>query len=148
MAIKFREFKKLDSKRCSEIIKDALEKEEFCDKPKILKEYNAEGLLKKSKEIHYFVIIKKSIFLRIEVVVGLGGIKDSGELKTVYIDPQFQEKGFGRELMKFLEKKAREMKLKKLFLWSAQKQIDFYKGLGYELRHKNKDDTYMEKELK
>jgi len=149
MGVGFREFKYSDAKRCAEIIKKALDGEKFDNlkiKAKILAEHTPNELIKKSKNIHYFVLFTKARISK-EVIIGIGGIKDSGEVKTAYVEPDFQGMGYGKKIMRFLEEKAKEKGISKLFLWSSPRHIEFYKKLGFILMPRHKGDTYMIKEI-
>lgn len=58
------------------------------------------------------------------------------EVLAIRVDPQLQRSGYGREMMKFAEMKAKEMGRKKVMLASSPKNlkaIAFYKSIGYQI---------------
>lgn len=57
---------------------------------------------------------------------------DEGKLFQTAVYPEYQKKGVGRMLVKFLENKVKKMGVKKIFLHSRYVVKDFYKKLGYE----------------
>lgn len=82
-------------------------------------------------------------------VVGIGGLADplpktlsfaksikSGEIKILYIDNDYRGKGIGKELMLFLENKAKEGGVTELLVRSAERYKDtaygFYENMGYQ----------------
>ena len=51
-------------------------------------------------------------------------------LASVFVDPEFRNKGVGSELVKTIMKEAKIIGIKKLYLWTANK-MDFYSKLGW-----------------
>ena len=126
-----RRFQNSDADRCSEVIRSALKSNPLNLNPNdpIFKEYTLEKLIEKSKEINLFVFFPTE-----ERIMATGGFKNDGEIKTIYIHPDFQGKGYGREIMKILENQAREKEIKKLFLYAFPgKSSNFYEKCGYTL---------------
>jgi N-acetylglutamate synthase-like GNAT family acetyltransferase len=92
-------------------------------------------------------------------IVGVAALhietKLTGRIRWVYILPEHQRKGIGTALISFLETKARNIGLKRLWLLTAEKAhwaTSFYRKLGYEPCGKIErpwgHDVIMEKELK
>ena len=80
--------------------------------------------------------------------------EETGRIHWVYILPEHQRRGFGTALMTYLERKAREMGLRRLRLLTVGKAswaVTFYEKLGYHLADKVERpwgfDVFMEKEL-
>jgi len=84
-----------------------------------------------------------------ELVIGVGGLakplpivlplaktSNPGEIKILYIDNNHRGKGFGREMINYLELEARNQGYLELFVRSAERYKDtaynFYKNMGYE----------------
>ncbi|MAG47515.1 hypothetical protein CL617_02840 [archaeon] len=145
MELSFRKFKQQDSIKCSKFIIDILKNEKFDNeefKQDVIAQYSPKELLKNSKEMQYYILTNKK-----EDIIALGGIKPKGELKTIYVNKNYQGEGYGIKITKFLIEKAKQLKLKKVFLWSSSNSINFYKKLGFKLKPKHKEDTYMEMKL-
>lgn len=65
----------------------------------------------------------------------LSVILDESELLSMCVDPDFQGKGYGQQLLEFLIRKARKNKAEKLFLEvriSNETAINLYKKSGFE----------------
>ncbi|NIN64789.1 MAG: GNAT family N-acetyltransferase [Anaerolineae bacterium] len=80
--------------------------------------------------------------------------EETGRIHWVYILPEHQRRGFGTALITYLERKAREMGLRRIRLLTVGKAwwaITFYENLGYHLADKVERpwgfDAIMEKEL-
>lgn len=91
-------------------------------------------------------------------VVGVAALQieseETGRIHWVYILPEYQRRGIGTALVTHLERKAREMGLRKLRLLTVEKArwaVNFYKRLGYYLAEKIERpwgfDVFMMKEL-
>lgn len=88
------------------------------------------------------VYLKHGDFILGEIdgkVVAMGAFKkidqETAELKRMRVHPDFQRRGFGYEILKELEKRAKEMGYKKMILDSAKdwyKAQNFYHKNGYE----------------
>ena len=91
-------------------------------------------------------------------IVGVAALEVEGEergrIHWVYILPEYQRKGIGTALVRYVEQKAKEIGLKRLRLLTvgqADWTVSFYKKLGYALADKVERpwgfDVFMEKEL-
>jgi len=76
-------------------------------------------------------------------IVGVAALQveseETGKLNWVYVLPEHQGKGIGTALVTHLERKAREMGLKRMRLRTIEKAdqaVNFYKKLGYRLADK------------
>lgn len=125
-----RPFSERDADLCRKIIKNCF-KETVSSEEKIksavLSRLAAKGYLEsKAKEYPLFVYEKD------KKVVGMGGLKGN-EIKRVYVDPSYQGKGIGKEILHFLEKLAREKGLDELVLYSFPNSVRFYQKQGYKI---------------
>lgn len=129
--MKIRRFKDEDAIKVLEIIKDCFENLDIgkhtqkgiqlqleCNSP--------EKLIKKSKEIKYFVVeIDKK-------VIGIGGY-DSQKIHTLFISPKYQKKGYGRLVLERILFEAKNKGIKSLFTWSTVFATNFYKSFGFKI---------------
>lgn len=66
--------------------------------------------------------------------IGYGELKMGrgvGEIAALYVDPKFQCKGVGKELLQALEQRARRLRLLELRLQASVNAAGFYKQNGY-----------------
>jgi len=83
-----------------------------------------------------------------ELVVGIGGLakplpiilplakfNNPGEIKILYIDGNNRGKGYGKQMLNFLENEAQNQSYQELFIRSAERYQEtaygFYKKMGY-----------------
>jgi len=82
------------------------------------------------------------------VVVGCGALhvfwEDLGEVRTLAVDPGWQHRGVGQDIVGVLEQRARGLGLGKLFCLTFE--VEFFQGLGYEVVDETIVDpeTYVE----
>lgn len=87
------------------------------------------------------------------LVIGVGGLAEllplilplakttnPGEIKILYIDNHHRGKGFGGQMINYLEQEAVNQGYRELFIRSAERYKDtaygFYNNMGYEQIHK------------
>jgi len=81
-------------------------------------------------------------------IVGCGALhvfwEDLGEVRTLAVDPEWQHKGVGQDIVAVLEKRATTLGLRKLFCLTFE--VEFFKGLGYSVVEDTivDPDTYVE----
>lgn len=89
--------------------------------------------------------------------VGFISMDKTGDFYHFYILPKYLGKGIGSKLYWELEKKARELKIRKIHMFSSDYALDTYLHFGYKNLGRKKDvwddgvefnDWYLEKELK
>jgi N-acetylglutamate synthase-like GNAT family acetyltransferase len=76
-----------------------------------------------------------------ENAVGVAALKvvgdDVGQIRWVYILPEYQRKGVGTSIMEYIENEAKKMRLKKLIVPDVHEKAywarNFYTKLGYTL---------------
>lgn len=76
-------------------------------------------------------------------VVGFGELRSEagqyfqadveGEIRAVYVHPDFTRQGVGTELYQKLESKAKKLQLDSVGLWSSINAREFYEELGLEV---------------
>jgi N-acetylglutamate synthase-like GNAT family acetyltransferase len=118
--------------------------EKFCHK------YDLEKFRVKAQEIEYFIAIDNIT----QKVTGIIGLKQN-ELRTFFVDPQYQGQGIGRLLYNKLEQVAKDRKISKLFLYGSPLGEPAYITFGFtKVKTVKKEfegvpylDAYMEKEL-
>ncbi|MFA6105394.1 MAG: GNAT family N-acetyltransferase [Patescibacteria group bacterium] len=98
---------------------------------------SAVKILKKSKERNYKVAV-----LGNKIVGVICLTENENRIRQFFVDPLHQGKGVGRELINFIEKEAKKLKLKYLQVHSSLFAVLFYKHFGYKkirklIIHKN-----------
>lgn len=117
---------------------------------KCIHNFDLEKFSVKAQKVEFFIATETTT----QKVVGIIGLKNN-ELKTFFVDPNYQGKGIGRLLYNRLEQTARERKVKILTLNGSPLGEQAYLKFGF---HKIKtitdsldgiefQDAYMEKVL-
>ena len=152
--MKIRKFQNKDSREVAELIRrNDLEVSSLFYSKKIIelwvKEITPEYIIRKSKNRACYVVIKN------KKVVGYISF-EKGNIKKLFVNPDYHKKGIGKKLMKTIEEIAHKKKIKKLILDSNIGAEKFYIHCGFKkIRNKfSKRDNqrikmiYMEKILK
>lgn len=92
----------------------------------LCKKYELSELAKKAAEINYWVAEDKDLVK----ILGIIGLKDN-ELRTFFVDPDFQGKNIGKSLYNHLEQIARNKGIKKITLVGSPLGQPIYKKLGF-----------------
>jgi len=142
-----REFKKEDAEQVNNVIYNSVNTDQSLTEKavlKIKKDAEPSFLIANSKKIDYFVCEEDN------KIVGVGAL-DNDELKTLYVLPEYRNRGIGSKLIEAREKRARLKGIKKLFLYTHPSSEKFHLDNGFKIvkkfNDKAMDVVYMEKEL-
>lgn len=117
-----------DAGRCRDIIKRCFENNvvlEEVAKQFVKERFCKEGYLEaKSKEYPFFVYENHSGVLAI-------GAVETSEIKKLYVDPNFQRRGIGTEMLAHLENAAAKSMHGMFLVYCFKNSFDFYNALGY-----------------
>ena len=58
---------------------------------------------------------------------------DEGQIRSMAVRKDCQHQGYGSQVMKYIEMKARKLNLKKIILDAREPAVPFYKRHGYEV---------------
>lgn len=86
---------------------------------------NPENLIKRSKEVNYFVAEIRG------KLVGICGY-DEIRVHTFFVDPTYQKKGIGYKLLHKVLKEAKNKGIAKLVTWSTLYARPFYSKYGFK----------------
>ncbi len=141
-----REFKKEDAIEVSKLIKRSLWEVNIKDYPKeYMEEFEKimtpEEILKRADETHYYVYEEDN------KIVGIGGIGPSKrdekymEIMTVFIIPEYMNKGIGRKIINKLEEDEFFLNSEKVIVSSSLTAVGFYKKMGYVFINNKEEPT-------
>ncbi len=75
------------------------------------------------------------------IVLACGRLQENenktGQIRFMAVDNSQQGKGLGKKIVEFLEKKGKEIGLKKIELQARENAVDFYKNAGYTIKEKS-----------
>ncbi len=121
-------------------------------------EYFKEPVLSRAELLEHLTRMMFYVYQEGDAVVGVSALSRrddaTGELRWVYVLPEHQRKGVGTSLIEYLEKKACEMGLSEMVLFTDEKAswaIAFYEKLGYRRSGKRRlpwgFDVMMKKQI-
>ncbi|MBD3355433.1 GNAT family N-acetyltransferase [Candidatus Woesearchaeota archaeon] len=128
--MRIRKFRKEDAKKASYMVRKSITKSlpEVYNKKVIEflhKKNTPAEIIRKSKEVDYFVAQKESC------IIGIIGLKDN-EVKKFFVNPRYFRKGIGTKLLKRVEKEAKKRNIKKLKVHGSLFAEKFYKKKGFK----------------
>ena len=122
-----RKFKIEDALGASKVILECIEKSlNYKQKNKefMIAMSQPEKLIEKSLKLDFFVKEHNG------KIIGTGCF-DKGEIRTMFVLPKLQGKGFGKEILQFLIKYAKSKGYKNIFLYSSPEAEGFYNKFGF-----------------
>lgn len=100
-----------------------------------VKAHQPQDILERASWVHFYVVCDG------ERLVGCGGIgpywgkTDESWLATIFVLPQYQGKGIGREIILTLERDEYFLRAKRIEIPASITAVPFYRKMGY--RYKN-----------
>lgn len=145
-----RRFKNEDSKELSEVIAKTLRTTNSKDySPEFIEKeiafFTPEKLIERATWVHFYVVCED------EKIIGCGGIgafwgkEDESSLFTIFVLPEYQEKGIGRKIIETLERDEYFLRAKRIEIPASITAVGFYKKMGYS--YKNGVDTVDDEQL-
>jgi N-acetylglutamate synthase-like GNAT family acetyltransferase len=89
-----------------------------------INENSTEKLIKTSKQVRYFVSLDN------DKIIGICGY-DKNKVRTLFIDPEYQNKGIGSLLLKYVLAEAKNEGINELKCWSTKYAERFYNKNGF-----------------
>ena len=128
--MRVRLFTDTDAEQVSHVIRTSMLEANKDDYPasilKPLHDYFSPSKIKILANERYFLIAEEE-----GVVVGTGSL-ENGQILTLFVHPEYQNRGVGCELLKKLEQQAREEGLKILEVYASITGMGFYAKNGYK----------------
>jgi N-acetylglutamate synthase-like GNAT family acetyltransferase len=60
-----------------------------------------------------------------------------GQIRYMAVDPEYQRRGIGRQIILALHQRAKQLKFRKLVLDAREPSLEFYNRLGYKIVRKS-----------
>ncbi|GAA6490901.1 GNAT family N-acetyltransferase [Candidatus Bariatricus faecipullorum] len=104
-----------------------------------------EDILKKAQETHYYVFCDEGRIAGCGAIGPYEGKTEESVLSSVFVLPEYQGTGLGRQIMQTLEEDAYFLRAERIEIPASITAVNFYRKLGYDF--KNGDSTLGEGEL-
>ncbi len=101
----------------------------------VVNSLNAEGVKKRASWTHFYVLIEDEKIIGCGAIGEYWGSKTESSLFSIFVDPEYQGKGYGRKIIETLEQDELFKRAKRIEIPAAMSAIPFYRKMGYE--HKN-----------
>lgn len=98
-------------------------------------EYSPKNLMGMLEKKEFFIAINKG------KIIGVAGL-EKNNITSVFILPEYQNKGIGKKLMNMVELRAKEKGFIEVNLNASINALDFYKYIGYEEGKKVDEENY------
>lgn len=133
MGIVIRKAKNKDAAAISRLIRNTINKVNSEHYPK--KQLESELACYTRTKIEEYLSDKKRLMFCLTdrgKIIGVAMLdKKNKTLESLYLVPRCIGKGYGRFLMDFMEKKAKQLKIRNLTLYPTDYAYNFYKKMGY-----------------
>ena len=135
-----RRFKNEDSAELADVIAKTLRTSNAKDySAEYIENYiislSAEKLIERSSWRNYYVACDD------DKIIGCGGIgpywgkEDESSLFTIFVLPEYQGKGIGREIIETLEQDEYFLRAKRIEIPASITAVDFYRKMGYDYKN-------------
>lgn len=113
-------FSKFYPKQSIECIKESLDEE---------------GVKKRASWTHFYVIEENKQIIACGAIGPYYNSKTESSLFTIFVDVEYQGKGYGRKIIETLEQDEYFLRAERIEIPASMSAIPFYRKMGYE--HKN-----------
>ena len=114
----------------SELSKD-YEKEKI---NQLIDGYKEEYIRRKAKENHTYVLIKNKQIVGVGMIGPYWDMEKESSIYTIFIDPKYKGKGFGRKIIETLEEDEYYKNSNRVEVASSITAVEFYKHFGWNFK--------------
>ena len=108
----------------------------------LIVELDVEGIKKRASWTHFYVIEEGEIIVACGAIGPYWNSLTESSLFNIFVDSDYQGKGYGRKIIEVLEKDEYFIRAKRIEVPASMSAIPFYRRMGYE--HKNGELIYAE----
>ena len=138
--MEIRKFRQEDAEETAQIISDTLKTSNSKDYSKKyiddnISSHSADVLIERAKEGHMYVVCDKQKIIGCGAIAGYWGSTTESILLTIFVLPEYQGKGIGKQIIQTLEKDEYFLRADRIEIPSSITAVDFYRKLGYEYKN-------------
>ena len=97
--------------------------------------HSADVLIKRAKDSHMYVVCDKSKIVGCGAIGGYWGSTTESILLTIFVLPEYQGKGIGKQIVQTLEKDEYFLRAKRIEIPASITAVGFYKKMGYDYKN-------------
>lgn len=106
---------------------DAIEKMVSAQKP--------ENVLERASWTHYYVVVEDEKIIGCGAIGPYWGKEDESSLFSIFVSPEYQGKGIGREIIQTLEQDEYFSRAKRIEIPASITAVSFYHKFGYTYKN-------------
>ena len=138
--MEIRRFQSEDAIETAQVIARTLQ---ICNSKDYPKEYiednisshSAEVLIERAKEGHMYVVCKDSRIIGCGAIAGYWGSTTESILLTIFVLPEYQGIGIGRQIIQTLEQDEYFLRAKRVEIPASITACEFYRKMGYDYKN-------------
>lgn len=97
--------------------------------------HSADVLLERAKEGHMYVVCDGSKLIGCGAIAGYWGSVTESILLTIFVLPEYQGRGVGRQLIQRLEQDEYFLRAKRIEIPASITAVGFYQKMGYDYKN-------------
>ena len=137
---KIRRFQETDAEEVSELISKTLKTVNIKDYSKeyieaAVSSHSSGILVERGKQGHMYVVCDDSRIVGCGAIAGYWGSTTESILLTVFVLPEYQGKGIGRQIIETLEQDEFFLRAKRIEIPASITAVDFYRKMGYDFKN-------------
>ena len=138
--MEIRLFKKEDAEETAQIIAETLRTSNSKDySQKYIEDniasHSADVLIERAKEGHMYVVCDKSRIVGCGAVAGYWGSITESILLTIFVLPEYQGKGIGKQIIHTLENDEFFLRASRIEIPASITAVEFYRKMGYDYKN-------------
>lgn len=138
--MKIRLFKEEDAAEVEQLIAETLRKSNSKDYSKeyieeTILSHSADDLIERAKCGHMYVVCDESRIVGCGAVAGYWGSETESILLTIFVLPEFQGNGIGRQIIETLEQDEYFLRAKRIEIPASITAVEFYRKMGYDYKN-------------
>ena len=138
--MEIRRFQSEDAIETAQVIARTLQ---ICNSKDYPKEYiednisshSAEVLIERAKEGHMYVVCEDSRIIGCGAIAGYWGSTTESILLTIFVLPEYQGIGIGRQIIQTLEQDEYFLRAKRVEIPASITACEFYRKMGYDYKN-------------
>ena len=97
--------------------------------------HSAEVLIERAKWGHMYVACDKTRIVGCGAIAGYWGSTTESILLTIFVLPEYQGKGIGRQIIRTLEEDEYFLRAERIEIPASITAVDFYRKMGYHFKN-------------
>ena len=97
--------------------------------------HSADVLIERAKEGHMYVVCDKARIVGCGTIAGYWGSTTESILLTIFVLPEYQGKGIGKQIIHTLEQDEFFLRAKRIEIPASITAVEFYRKMGYDYKN-------------